>query len=285
MKRVLIVLSLTILLSGCGLFDRGNYEKNRSGFVIQGNLIVNYHTNAIGEIDVFLIDRLFTYFEALEYVDFDTDLLDDHPTVSSIVTVEELASCGITREDPIPRFLRLGSSTYYYHIRDNGYCTYDEYTFHKNGFTELTSYDPEDVSPIEPLNVLRFKDTDFRINTFDDMLFIETIEYDSIADEWDKNLVTVLPMSYTQIGDTYEELSDMMEEIKVLELYVLENQSINLLTLREDYADPDVNNIWSEATVEALGRDHEVIKKVRLKMAGDILDIIEDTLSRLGMFQ
>ena len=284
MKRIMIALSMIVLLAGCGMFDRGNYEKNRGGFVIQDDLIVHYHTNSIGEIDVFLIDQLFTFFEALEYTSFDLDSLDDHATTASVVSVAELSSCGVTRDDPIPRFLRIGDATYYYNVRDNGYCTYDEYVFHEDGFTDLVAYDPEDVSPIEPTNVLRFRDTDFKINTFDDILFIETISYNSVNEQWEKDIVSVLPMSLSQAGNAYEEASETLDEIRVLQLYVLENQSINLLELREDYQDEDVNNIWAEATVEALGRDHEVIKQVRLKNAGAILDIIADTLSRLGMF-
>ena len=285
MKKLVITVSIMLLLTGCSIFDRGNYEKDRSGFVISGNLIVNYHTNSIGEIDIFMIDQLFTFFEALEYTDFDTSILDDHETISSIVSIEELDFCGIVSENPIPRFLRIGSETYFYNIRDNGYCTYDQYEFDQNGFTDLTNYVVEDVSPIQPLNILRFKDTDFKINTFTDIIYIETIHYDPLQVIWVKELVTVLPMSYTQVGDNYENISDIMEEIHVLEVYILQNQSINLLTLRDDYQDEDVNNIWSEDTVSTLGRDHEVIKKVRLKNAGDILDIINDTLSRLGMFQ
>lgn len=285
MKKVLLSLMIVLLLTGCGVFDRGNYEKDRSGFVINGNLIVNYHTNSIGEIDVFMVDQLFTFFEALEYVGFDYELLDEEVTINSYVSITELAGCGITSTHPIPRFLRIGESSYFYNIRDNGYCTFDEYEFHRSGFTDLVVFDAEDVSPIEPLNVLRFKDTDFRVNPFEDIVFIETISFNSFLNRWEKEFVSVLPMSLTQAGDNYEEVSDIMDEIHVLENYVLQNQSVNLLSLREDYQDEDVNNIWSEDTIEALGRDHEVVKKVRLKNAGDLLEIINDTLSRLGMFQ
>ena len=56
------------------------------------------------------------------------------------------------------------------------------------------------------------------------------------------------------------------------------------MKLKEDYQNVEVNNIWSEDTVDFLGRDHDVIKSVKTKKAGDILSIINDTLSRLGMF-
>ncbi len=285
MKKVFIALLSVFLLSGCGIFDRGNYEKDRSGFVIRGDLIVNYHTNSIGEIDVFMIDQLFTFFEALEYTSFDTDTLSSSDTIDSLVSSDELTSCDIETELQIPRFLRIGDITYFYNIRDNGYCTYDEYQFHEDGFTELVAYNTNEVSPIEKLNRLRFKNADFTINTFADILFIENIYYSVSGDVWIKEIVSVLPMSIIQSGDNYEDVFEIVEEIRVLENYVLTNQSINLLELKENYQDEDANNIWSDETVDYLGRDHEVIKKVRLKNTGDILEIINDTLSRLGMFQ
>ena len=73
--------------------------------------------------------------------------------------------------------------------------------------------------------------------------------------------------------------------ISIFEKYVLDNQSVNLLILKENYTDEDVNNIWDDITIDTLGRDHEMIKKVRLLNSQDIIDIINDTLSRLGMFQ
>ena len=285
MKKVFIALLSVFLLSGCGMFDRGNYEKDRSGFVISGNLIVNYHTNSIGEIDVFMIDQLLTFFEALEYTSFDTDTLSSGDMIDSLVTTEELAACDIITELQIPRFLRIGDVTYFYNIRDNGYCTYDEYQFHKDGFTDLFIYNTNEVSPIEKLNRVRFKNADFTINTFSDILFIENIYYSLARDEWVKKIISVLPMSLIQAGDNYEDVFETVEEIGILENYVLTNQSVNLLELKENYQDEDVNNIWSDETVEYLGRDHEIIKKVRLKNTGDILEIINDTLSRLGMFQ
>ena len=288
MKKIATILLfsiVTLTLTGCGLFNRGNYEKNREGFVINDGLIVKYHTNSIGEVDIFMIDKLFTFFEAMEYTSFDPTQLDSHPTIDSFVSQEELDSCGVEHDSVIPRFIRILDNTYFYNVRDNGNCTYDEYLFQASGYTEDLFYNVEDVLPIEPTNTTRFRDADFTINTFEDILFIETIEYSAISDVWIKTIVTVLPMSYTQAGNNYEDLSDAMEEMQILETYVLMNQSINLLQLVENYEDPDVNNIWSEDTIEALGRDHEVIKNVRFKLAGDVLDIIHDTLTRLGMFQ
>ncbi len=284
MKKLLVALLSVILLSGCGIFDRGNYEKDRDGFVISGNLIVNYHTNSIGEIDIFMIDQIMTFFEALDYTNFDTELLSDHSTSSSLVSTIELTSCGIERDDAIPRFLRIEDKTYFYNIRDNGYCTYDEYEFHKEGYSTEQIVDPELEEPIEQMNLLRFKNTDFTINTFEEMIFIEDINYDPIDDNWVKTIVTALPMSLSQAGDNYEEVSDIIEEMKIIENYVLTNQSVNLLVLKSDYQDEDVNNIWDDSTVDTLGRDHELVKKVRLKNTGDILDVINDALSRLGMF-
>jgi hypothetical protein len=284
MKKLLIALLSVILISGCGIFDRGNYEKDRSGFVISGNLIANYHTNSIGEIDIFLIDQIMTFFEALDYTGFDTTLLSDHETASSVVNVEELSLCGVERDEAIPRFLRIGNKTYFYNIRDNGYCTYDEYEFHEDGYSTEPIINSELEEPIQKLNLLRFRNTDFTINTFDEMIFIEDIDYDSIGSIWVKTIVTALPMSLAQAGDIYEDGSEILAEMEIIENYLLTNQSVNLLVLTVDYQDEDVNNIWNSSTIESLGRDHELVKKVRLKNTGDILDIINDVLSRLGMF-
>lgn len=285
MKRMLLVIILTLFLSGCGVFDRGNYEKDRDGFVINDGWIVKYHTNAIGEIDIFMIDSLFTFFEALDYTGFDSTVLDTNSTIQSMVSTTELDTCGLDHNEAIPRFLRIGEATYYYHVRDNGLCSYDQYEFDANGYTEDLVYNVEDVSPIEPSNVTKFRNTDFIINPFEEIIFIETISYNSLFDRWEKELVTALPMSYTQAGNTFEELSDTIGQLEILEQYVLQNQSINLLQLVEDYQSEEINNIWSEDTIEALGRDHEVVKNVRLDSTEEVLDIIHDTLTRLGMFQ
>ena len=284
MKKLILTLSLVLLLSGCGIFDRGNYDQDRAGYVLSGDYIVNYHTNSIGEIDVFMIDEVLSYYDALEYTSFDYNRLSDETTINNLVTEAELTSCSITSVTELPRFIRIEESTYFFNIRDNGYCSYDEYTFHKNGFTEEITYDVEDVSPVESINITIFSDPDFNVNTFETIIFIENISFHVGKDEWEKEIVTVLPMSMRQAGNMYEDNSDYFEELNMLELYVLENQSVNLLELREDYLDETVNNIWSDDTIDRLGRDHEVIKTVRTKKTGDIIEIIKDTLARLGMF-
>lgn len=276
---------MTMFLTGCGVFDRGNYEKDRDGFVINDGIIVKYHTNSIGEIDIFMMDYVFTFFAALEYTSFDVSVLDDNSLLSSTVSVAELDSCGIEHDEAIPRFIRIEDVSYYYNVRDNGQCSYDAYEFDANGFTDQVLYDVDEVSPIEPLNIIKFRDADFIVNPFEEIVFIETISYNSFLDQWEKQLVTALPMSYTQAGNTFEELSQTMNELEILEQYVLENQSINLLQLDDDFANPEVSIIWSEETIEALGRDHEVIKNVRSKSTDDVLSMIRDTLTRLGMFQ
>ena len=285
MKRLLLVALSVVLLSGCGILDRGNYEKDRTGYVLSENLIVSYHTNSIGEIDVFQIDQIMSFFEALEYSDFDNDLLSENSLFDSFVSIDDLTSCGIESTSPIPKFIRTSEGTYYYNVRDNGYCTYDEYVFHEDGYTIESIYEVDEVSPVENTNITMFKNTDFKVNTFEVILFIENIYYDESDEVWVKELVTVLPMSTKQSGNLYEDNTDFIEEISVFERYVLDNQSINLLVLRENYTDEDVNNIWAESTIDVLGRDHELIKKVRLINSQEIIDIINDTLSRLGMFQ
>jgi len=122
MKRLTIVFLLIITLTGCGVFDRGNYEKDRSGYVINDNLIAKYHTNSTGEIDIFVIDQLYTYFEALELIDFDASLLSSDEVVSSYVSTEELTTCGISDDIIIPRFIRVGDLTYFYNIKENNTC-------------------------------------------------------------------------------------------------------------------------------------------------------------------
>jgi len=284
MKKLIFMFSLLLLLSGCSVFERGNYDKDRSGYVLSGDLIVNYHTNSIGEIDYFMIDQALSYFEALEYTSFDFNRLSTDTILDSIVNESELISCGITSIENIARFIRIEEKTYFYNVRDNGYCSYDEYEFVEGGFSEEDIIDVEDVSPIKKLNKTLFSETNFHVNTYETIIYIEDISYNLGKDEWEKEIVTVLPMSLRQAGNLYEDNTDFLEELTVLELYVLENQSVNLLELREDFMDEEVNNIWNESTIDRLGRDHEVVKTVRSKNTGDILEIIKDTLARLGMF-
>ena len=284
MKKILLVI-LVMLLSGCGVLDRGNYEKDRDGFLINHGFIIQYHTNQIGEIDVFMIDKLFTYFEALDYVDFDATQLSSKDVVQSFVSSEELSFCGIESTKSIPRFIQISDKHYYYHTRETGYCTYDEYEFHENGYSDETIYLVQEVSPIENKNVTRFKDADFTMNTFEDTLFVENIFFDLVDGIWVRELVSPIPMSFSQAGNSHEDLADTLDQFHILERYVLEKQSINLLKLADDYTDPDVRTIWSEDTIEALGRDHDIIKYVRIKIAGDVLDAIHDVLGGLGMFR
>ena len=285
MKRLVLVILSILLLSGCGILDRGNYEKDRTGYVISENLIISYHTNSIGVIDVFQIDQIMSFFEALEYTSFDTNLLSDHTAFDSFVTVEELTSCGVESDSIIPKLIRTSEGTFYFNVRDNGYCTYDEYVFHEDGYSIETTYDTDSTSPIQNINTTLFKDADFKVNTFDLIIFIENIYFDQTNEIWVKEIITSLPMSVKQSGNLYEDNSDFLEEISIFEQYVLNNQSINLLVLRENYTDEDVNNIWDESTIDALGRDSDIVKTVRLDNSQDILDIINDTLGRLGMFQ
>lgn len=288
MKRMtwmFLMLLLATVLSGCGIFDRGNYEKDRDGYTARGDYIVRYHTNAVGEIDVFLIDRRMSFFQALDYTGFDPSQFGDDPVASSVVSPAELTTCGVDRDEAIPRFIRIQDKTYYYRVRDSGECSFDEYVFDADGFTEELIYDVSSVSPIAPTDTTRFRIADFLINPFQDILVLETIHFDMVNEQWVKTSVGVLPMSYAQAGDVYENLSDEMEELRILERYVLANQSINLLRLVDDYQSEDVITIWTEDTIEAVGRNEDVIKNVRGKQTGEVLDLIHDTLAGLGMFQ
>ena len=287
MKKVIIALISVFLLSGCGVFERGNYEKDRDGFVIKDNLIVNYHTNSVGEIDIFMIDEIMSFFEALDYASFDTSLLTTGPLIDSLVTPEELLSCNIERYNPIPRYIRIGDKTYFYNIRDNDYCTYDEYEFGMSSDfipNEPPNFGFEDQSPVQSLDIRRFKNADFTINPFEDILFIENIFYD-VDTGWKKEIVSALPMSIIQSGSAFNDNSAQLEQFSILSFYVINNQSINLLELNEDYLTEPGTSVWSDDTIDVLGRDNEVVKKVKLLNIEEILDIINDTLGRLGMFQ
>ncbi len=284
MKRLLIIFLFLIFLTGCGVFDRGNYEKDRQGFVINDELIVKYHTNSVGEIDLFIIDERLTFFEAVQQLSFDADTLTTHPTVTNYVTVETLSSsCGITSDVPIPKYLRINDKSYFYHIRDNGYCTYDEYVFHPLGY-DSGNADIENTSPIENIDVMRFNRTNFSINPFTEIVAIEEIVYDHEAEEWQQTLVTVLPMSITQAGHVYVSNEDYLSQLQIIEQYLLTNQSINLLELREDFDTSESAMIWSEETVEFLGRNHDIIRYVDTRNMDQIIALINDVLSRLGMF-
>lgn len=285
MKRLLLVFLLTLLLTSCSVFERGNYDKDRTGYVLNDDLLVSYHTNSIGEIDVFMIDQVYTYLEALEHVSFDYANMYQDDIISSYVTTDELSTCNMTNDEIVPRFIRINNNTYFYNVRSNGYCTFDEYEFHEEGYSESDLILPiQFTNPIEEINLTLFKSLDFKVNTFETVIFIENISFNDDSDLWEKEIITALPMSIKQSGNMFEDNSEFVEEVTILEHYVLTNQSINLLELKEGYESSEVNNIWSTETIERLGRDHDVIKTVRIKKTGDILSIINDTLSRLGMF-
>lgn len=285
MKRLVMTITLILFLAGCGVLDRGNYDKDRQGYVLKGDYIVNYHTNSIGEIDVFMIDKVMSFFEALDYTSFDYDRLSPQASVNNQVTEAELLSCSITSQTIIPRFIRIENDSYYFNVRDNGYCTYDQYEFHEDGYAPgILDPDTIDYSPVENLNITIFNEADFKVNTFETIIYIEEITFNIVRDRWEKEIVTVLPMSLRQAGNMYEDNSDFFEEMTVLELYVLENQSINLLALRDDFLEESVYNIWDDETIDRLGRDHDVIKTVRSKETDLVLEIINATLARLGMF-
>ncbi|MEC9484730.1 MAG: hypothetical protein UMR38_02495 [Candidatus Izemoplasma sp.] len=284
MRRFLMITLSLFFLTGCGVFDRGNYEKDREGYVINDELIVKYHTNAVGEIDLFILDERLPFFEALKRIGFNAEELTDHPTVSNYITPEVLDdACGITSDSAIPRFLNINDQHYFYHIRDNGYCTYDEYVFHETGF-DSGNVDIETTSPIENIDVLRFNRTNFLINPFIDIVSIEEITYNAEDSIWQRAFVNVLPMSLSQAGNVFESNQQYLAQLSIIEQYVLTNQSINLLILKEDFDSTESTMIWSEETVNYLGRNHDIIRHVDTENMGEIIALINDVLSRLGMF-
>lgn len=283
MKKLLIVLSV-MLLSGCNVLDGGNYEKNRAGFVQTDNILISYKTNAVGEIDLFMIDDLVPYLDALILSEFDSNSLSNYDIISSYVNEEELEICGIDNMTSIPRFIRLDNDSYYFKVNDSGNCTYDEYKFNENGFNKTEDNLSINLSPIEGLGITRFFDENFTINSFESVLFIEQMTFKLSDQKWEREIVSAIPMSTRQEGNIYEDNTQKLLEYGIVENYVLRNQSVNRLEVREDYLDEEVFNIWSEKTIEVLGRDHEVVKNIRSKQIQEIIIVIEDTLGRLGLF-
>ena len=84
------------------------------------------------------------------------------------------------------------------------------------------------------------------------------------------------------IDSTYTQAMYALEQSYPEHMFLM--MGLHPTHVKENYLDENVNNIWSDDTIDALGRDHEIIKTVRLKITKRILDVIEDTLSRLGMF-
>lgn len=283
MKKLMIIIML-LFLSGCNVLDGGNYEKNRSGFVQTDNILISYKTNSVGEVDLFMIDDLIPFLDALEKASFNSEELFSNEALSSFVSNEELIICEITHLSTIPRFIRIDNNSYYFKVSENGNCTYDEYNLHTEGFNIENGGISRETSPIEGLGVTRFSIPNFTINSFESVLFIEEISYSNFDQEWERKIISPLPMSVRQEGNIYEDNAQVYLEFSIIENYVIRNQSINRLELREDYLDEEVYNIWSEDTIDILGRDHEMIKNVRNKKTFDILIVIEDTLGRLGLF-
>jgi hypothetical protein len=283
MKKLSIIMML-LFLSGCNVLDGGNYEKNRSGFVQTDNILISYKTNSVGEVDLFMIDDLIPFLDALDKASFNSEVLSSNEALSSYVTQEELTICEITELTSIPRFIRIDNDSYYFKVSENGDCTYDEYNLHTEGFNKIDGQTTRDTSPIEGLGITRFSMPNFTINSFESVLFIEEISYSLFDQEWERRIITPLPMSVRQEGNIYEDNEQVYLEYSIIENYVIRNQSINRLELREDYLDEEVFNIWSEETIDILGRDHEMIKNVRNKQTYEILIVIEDTLGRLGLF-
>jgi len=280
MRKIMILALFILFLSGCTILERGNYEENKVGYVFSKGLVTTYRTNFEGKLEVFLIDKTNSFFEAITIADIDLSELNEF----SIVNEADLLTCGVTEVISLPKFIKVSDKSYVYNISNNGDCSYDEYTFHALGYTDETDYIIEEVSPIENDYITLFRDPDFYVNPFDDIVFIENIEYNAGLITWEKSLFSPVPMSLRQEGNMFNDNQAFFEQIRILENYLLVNQSINLLVLKTDY-DPNVDNtIWSEETIEKLGRDNDVIKKVKLENCDDILEIITDTLSRLGMF-
>ncbi|PAT02696.1 hypothetical protein CI105_01680 [Candidatus Izimaplasma bacterium ZiA1] len=280
MRKFMILTLFVLLLSGCTILERGNYEENKEGYVFSNGLVTTYRTNFEGKLEVFLIDQTNSFFEAITIADIDLTELDDF----SLVNETDLITCGVTEVTSMPKFIKVGDKSYVYNISNNGDCSYDEYTFHALGYTSLTEYTVSEVSPVENDYITLFRNPDFYVNPFDNIVFIENIEYNAGLITWEKSIFSPVPMSIRQEGNMFNDNQEFFDQIRILENYLLVNQSINLLVLKTDY-DPLVDNtIWSEETIEKLGRDNDVIKKVKLENCADILEIITDTLSRLGMF-
>ncbi len=265
MKK-LIILSLLLLLSGCGVLQRGNYSENSNGYVIDNNLVVNYHTNETGHIDMIVIDQTYSFLEALESVSSLITLND-----LSVVGEEDLIMCNIDVTLIVPKFIRVNDDHYYFKVNDTNSCSYDAYVLDEDDY-------------IIDSGVSFFHTIDFSINPFDMIIYVEEVHYLTESSEYVRYINSVVPMSIRQEGNLSENHDVIINEYDVISNYLIENQSINLLELREDYLDENVSNIWSDFTIDSLGRDSEIVKNVRDKNTEAVLMIIKDTLARLGMF-
>jgi len=262
-----------IILTACSNFIRGNYKQNANGYVIYDSYIAQYNTNDSGEIDLLILDSLISYIDAIKENYFNLDGLLETDAIN-YYTEEELYVCGITEEVVVPRFILLNDTRYVLQIKDNSQCSFDSYKL------DLIQEDPLVLQGQTLTNHI-----DFTINPFSEILYIEIIHVNDENEVIGQDIFQPLPMSVRQVGNHLKETQSVINQFQVLEEYVLMNQSINLLELNEDFDSEDVFQIWSEDTVETLGRNHDIIRLVQFKIADEILSIIELVMERVGMFR
>jgi hypothetical protein len=265
-KRLIMVtmVAMLVFLSSCGLSTRGRYVESTSGYIIKDGIIIDYHTNDLGFIDYFVIDQSLSYFEALEYISFDENLSE-----GSYMSVSEKNTCNISYESVVPKYIQVNEEMYFMNVRDSGYCSFDQFELVDN--------------QIEKSNTTLFQTIDFKSDPFSMTLYVLDLEELS-TETYNLSVVSPLPVSFRQSGEWIEDHEVLLSEFDVLSQYVLNNQSINLLILRDDFKDENVSAIWSDETIERLGRDSDIIKVVKDKNTDVVLGVIEDAFDRLGLF-
>lgn len=280
MKKLYSLVLLLTLLSGCSVLERGNYDENKQGYVYKNGFVASFKTSFEGKIDVFIIDQTNSFLDAISLANIDlTNLSED-----SIISGNDLTTCQISDVNYLPKYIRVNDKTYFYNVSDSGNCSYDQYMFHPLGYTDLDEYDVSETSPVEEEHITLFREADFYVNPFESLVYIEDIQYDEGLVKWEKTVFSPVPMSKRQEGNMFNDNQEFFEQVMILENYLLTYQSVNLLVLKPDYDALVDNNIWSEETIDKLGRDNDIIKKVKLEETSEILDLINEALSRLGMF-
>lgn len=278
---LIFVILTSVLMSSCGVIDGGNYDSNRDGYLLKEDYIINYRTDYNGFLQNFSIDRIYSFTEALVVNSFDVTTLDDYSVLTNTVSVDELETCDEVSDSVVPRFIMYNGEHYYY--ESSVTCSYILYEFFEDGYDIEVGEDVIDVSPIETLSVRMFDNVDFNINPENDVLIIESIDYNALSDMWVRSSITPIAMSYRQAGELQEGFTDWSYQVGLLEKYVLENQSITLLSTKEDYIENDYSIIWSEDTVLALGKRHDIVRYVKIDDTGFILTVINRALERLVM--